>query len=44
MDLELLSGSGSRIIVPDLDPAKVKEQINKTVNTGLFVLEDCSMK
>ena len=38
-DLELLPGSG--IIVPD--PAKVKEQINRTVNSGLFVLY-CSMK
>ena len=38
MDPELLLASGSGIIVPDPDPAKGKEQINKTVNSRLFVL------
>ena len=38
MDPELLPGSGSVIIVPD--PAEVKEHINKTMNSGLFVLLD----
>ena len=41
-DPELLPGSG--IIVPDPDPAKREKQINKTVNSGLFVLKDISMK
>ena len=39
MDPELLPGSGSGIIVPD--PAKSGKHIryiNKTVNSGLFVL------
>ena len=36
MDPNLLPESG--IIGPGPDPAKVKEQINKTVNSGLFVL------
>ena len=33
MDPELLPGSVSRIKVPDPDPVKVKEHINKTVNS-----------
>ena len=40
MDPDNLPGSGSGIIVPDPDPAKKKEHINKTVNSGLFVLLD----
>ena len=39
MDPELLPGSG--IIVPDPDLAK-SERAYKTVNSGLFVLWDCS--
>ena len=35
MDPELLPGSG--IKVPDPDPAKSEKNINKTVNSGLFV-------
>ena len=42
MDPELLPGSGSGIKVPD--PAKVKEQINKTVNSGLFLLLDSNIE
>ena len=38
MDTDLLPGSGSGILVSDPDPAKMKEQINKTVNSGLFEL------
>ncbi len=38
MDPELLPGSGSGIKVPDPDPAKSDEHINRTVNSGLFVL------
>ena len=42
MDPELLpvSESGSRIIVPDPVPAKSERvyTVNKTVNSGLFVL------
>ena len=44
MDPELLPGSGSGIKVPDPElkfririQKKVKEQMNKTVNSGLFV-------
>ena len=39
-DPELLPGSGSGIIVPDLDQQKEKEHIpvDKTMNSGLFVL------
>ena len=40
MDPELLPGSGSEIKVPSRIQQKVKEQINKTVNSGLFVLLD----
>ena len=29
MDTEILPGSGSKNIVPDPDPAKMKEQISK---------------
>ena len=36
MDPELWPGSG--IKVPDPDPAKVKDHINKTVNSELFEL------
>ena len=42
MDPELLPGSG--IKVPDPDPAKSEEHINKTVNSGLFVLLDSSIE
>ena len=45
MDPELLPGSG--ITVPDLDPAKrerLKEHVNKTMNSGLFVLLDRSIE
>ena len=44
MDPELLPESGSGIIVPDPDPAKMKEHINKnvfhfrSVNSGRCVL------
>ena len=31
MELDILPGSGSGIIVPDFDPATNEEQINKTV-------------
>ena len=49
MDPELLPGSGSGIKVPDPElkiqiQQKVKEQINKTVNSGLFVLLDGSIE
>ena len=48
MDSELLPGSGSGIIVPDPDPAKYeradKKKCNFSVNSGLCVLYDCSMK
>ena len=42
MDPKLLTGSGSEIIVPDLDPAKYeradKIKCNFSVNSGLCVL------
>ena len=41
MNPSLLPGSGSGIIVPD---PEVKEHINKTVNSGLFVLLDSSIE
>ena len=47
MDPDLLSGpgSGSGIIVPDPDPAKSERAyINKTVNSGPFVLFDSSIE
>ena len=53
MDLELLPGSGSGygIKVPDPElkyriwiQQKVKEHVNKTVNSGLFVLLDSSIE
>ena len=40
MHPELLPGSGIKV----LDPAKVKEQINKTVNSGLFLLLDSNIE
>ena len=49
MDPTLLPGS--EIIVPDPNPAKMKEQITKyfifkfrPLNSGLYVLKDCTMK
>ena len=42
MDPELLSGSG--IKVPDPDQQKVKEHLNKTVNSGLLVQLDSSIQ
>ena len=39
---EHLPGCGSGIIVRD--PAKVKEHINKTGNSGLFLLLDSTIK
>ena len=47
MDPELLPGSGIRVPDPELEfriQQKVKEHINKTVNSGLFVLLDSSIE
>ena len=46
MDPELLPGSGFGIKVPDPDPPKSERAytVNKTVNSGLFVLLDSSIE
>ena len=44
MDPELFPGSGSGIIVPDPDPAKYEEQINKNeISLGILDCVYCTV-